>query len=56
MKRPPSYSDSFVIRTPPSPNLEPLWLDFKSSLQEIREQELRDQEIREQEIREQEIR
>ena len=39
MKRPPAYSDSFIIRTPPSPNLEPLWLDFKSSLQEVREQE-----------------
>jgi hypothetical protein len=39
MKRPPAYSDSFIIRTPPSPNLEPLWADFKSSLQEAREQE-----------------
>lgn len=53
MKRPPSYSDSFVIRTPPSPNLEPLWVDFKSSLQELRDQEARDQEARDQEIRDQ---
>jgi len=42
MKRPPAYSDSFIIRTPPSPNLEPLWADFKSSLQEAREQEAKE--------------